>query len=67
MLVTWILVGVWAVIALGFFAAMIAEARKFEAEIGFVNVVVAAIWPLWLLWYSTVIIGEWWKRRKWKS
>ncbi len=58
-----IVLGVYVFIALGFFAAMVVESRKQEANITGLNVLVAAIWPFWMVWYSYVTIEDWFRRK----
>ncbi len=54
---------IYGIIALGFFVAMITESRKHEADITWVNLLVAVAWPVWLAWYSAVLIRDWWRAR----
>ena len=54
---------VYGIIALGLYTAMIVESRRQEASMTFLNIVVAALWPFWLVWYSIVLIQEWWRDR----
>ncbi|RYF51768.1 MAG: hypothetical protein EOO38_02345 [Cytophagaceae bacterium] len=62
---TWLIVtlSVYALIALGFFIAILLEGRKYEGKLGLMHVVVAVAWPLWLIWYGWVLFDDWKNKR----
>lgn len=58
------LLGVYIAIAVGFFIAIVLEAKAREFEIGLVGFLVSVFWLPWILWYFASAINGWWKRRK---
>jgi hypothetical protein len=62
---TWLIItlSVYALIAAGFYTAIVLEGRKHAAPLGIVHFVVAVGWPFWLLWYGWVLFDDW-KNRK---
>lgn len=62
----WILIPliIWAVGFIVFMGAIILEAPKHKAPLMPIHFAIAAIWPLWGIWYLFVIISDWWEKRK---
>lgn len=55
----WITLAVYAVIAIGFFVAILVEAPKHNVKVGFIHFVVAVLWPFVVIRYLYSLYIEW--------
>ena len=55
----WLLIGLVWVVGFGIFIAeMYNEAPKHGARITIRHYLIAAIWPLWCIWYGAVLLKD---------
>jgi hypothetical protein len=67
MLVLWIILGVYLLVAVCFLITILVEVQNREINLSSIHFVVPLIWPLWALWYICVVVADWFKGRKKKS
>lgn len=57
-MIYWIILGVYLLIALGFFVAVLLEGRKYEYKFSFKHILVPLLWHVWLVWFIAVSIRD---------
>jgi hypothetical protein len=62
MLILWVILTAYILVALVFFILITVECQNREVNLNLIHFIVPLIWPLWALWYLYVLISDWFKK-----